>query len=311
MFTRHSTCAAALSLLAIAVLTNSVATGQRITNNVSEGIHRASDLGRIDPTTEINITVQMKLRDEAAFNKVVDALYDPSSPTFHKWLTDEDLRQYAPSKEQYDAVRKELENHGLAITSVDENSFAIHARGTTANVESAFNTEIHQFQANGKVFRSNVTNARLSGAAGDYVSSVAGIESHQVHPLYKRALNPRTGQPLAPIALRKVQDSSSGLDSFLTDTIVSKATTFTFTTPGADLPVGVYFGTVYGNNSQSHSWLYSDQPPNPVWSARCLQKGMERRRPDHRAFGSLRLSHHPSRCQCILPTDWSAPVDLL
>lgn len=34
MFTRHSTCAAALSLLAIAVLTNSVATGQRITNNV-------------------------------------------------------------------------------------------------------------------------------------------------------------------------------------------------------------------------------------------------------------------------------------
>jgi subtilase family serine protease len=248
MFTRHSTCAAALSLLAIAVLTTSVATGQRITNNVSEGIHRASDLGRIDPTTEINITVQMKLRDEAAFNKVVDALYDPSSPTFHKWLTDEDLRQYAPSKEQYDAVRKELENHGLIITSVDENSFSIRAHGATENVESAFNTEIHEFQRNGKVFRSNVTNARLAGAAGDYVSSVAGIESHQAHPLYRRALNPRTGQPLAPIALRTVQDSSSGLSSFLTDTILSKATTFTFTTPGADLPVGVYFGNVYGKN---------------------------------------------------------------
>ncbi len=246
MFTRHSTSVAASSLIAIAVLATSVATAQRLTNNVSEGIHRASDLGRMDPTTEINITVQMKLRDEAAFNKVVDALYDPSSPTFHKWLTDADLRQYAPPKEQYDAVRKELENHGLAITSVDENSFAIHAHGTTENVESAFNTEIHQFQANGKVFRSSVTNARLSGAAGEYVSTVAGLESHQVHPLYKRALNPRTGQAVAPIALRKVQDSGSGLDSFLTDTIVSKATTFTFTTPGADLPVGVYFGTVYG-----------------------------------------------------------------
>jgi len=248
MFTRHSTCAAALSLLAIAVLTNSVATGQRITNNVGEGIHRASDLGRMDPTKEINITVQLKLRDEAAFNKAVDALYDPSSPTFHKWLTDEDLRQYAPSKEQYDAVRKELENHGLSITSVDENSFSIRAHGATANVESAFNTQIHQFRANGRVFRSNVENARLSGAAGDYVSSVAGIESHQAHPLFKRALNPRTGQPMAPIALRKVQDSSSGLSSFITDTILSKATTFTFTTPGAELPVGVYFGNVYGKD---------------------------------------------------------------
>src|ERR1700739_1521967 len=171
MFTRHSTSAAALSLMAIAVLTTSVANGQRVTNNVAEGIHRASDLGRIDPTKEINITVQLKLRNEAAFNKVVDALYDPASPTFHKWLTDEDLRQYAPPKEQYDAGRKELENHGLTILSVDENSFSIRARGATANVESAFNTQIHQFQANGRVFRSNVENARLSGAAGDYVSA--------------------------------------------------------------------------------------------------------------------------------------------
>ena len=153
MFTRHSTSVVASSLIAIAVLATSVATAQRLTNNVSEGIHRASDLGRMDPTTEINITVQMKLRDEAAFNKVVDALYDPSSPTFHKWLTDADLQQYAPPKEQYEAVRKELENHGLAITSVDENSFSIRAHGTTENVESAFNTEIHQFQSKRKSFQ--------------------------------------------------------------------------------------------------------------------------------------------------------------
>ena len=88
----------------------------------------------------------------------------------------------------------------------------------------------------------------LAGAAGEYVSTVAGLESHQAHPLYKRALNPKTGQPLAPIALRKVQDSSNGLSSFITDTILSKASTFTFTTPGADLPVGVYFGNVYGKD---------------------------------------------------------------
>jgi subtilase family serine protease len=163
-------------------------------------------------------------------------------------LTDEDLRQYAPAKEQYDAVRKELENHALAVTSVDENSFSIRARGAMANVESAFNTEIHEFRQNGKVFRSNITNARLAGAAGEYVSSVAGIESHEVHPLYKRALNPMTGHPMAPVALRKVQDSSGGLSSFLTDQILSKPATFTFTTPGADLPVGVYFGNVYGKD---------------------------------------------------------------
>ena len=262
MLPRRSTSAAALSLMAIAVLTTSVATGQRLTNNVGEGIHRASDLGRIDPAKEINITVQLKLRDEAAFNKVVDALYDPSSPTFHKWLTDDDLRQYAPPKEQYDAVRKELENHGLTITSVDENSFSIRARGAAENVERAFNTEIHQFQANGRVFRSHVENARLSGPAGDYVSAVAGLESHNVHPLYRRALNPRTGEPLPPVALRKVQDSG-GLSSFLTPVILSKPSTFTFTTPGADLPTGVYFGNVYGKDIPT---LIPDYTPAQVQS---------------------------------------------
>ena len=53
---------------------------------------------------------------------------------------------------------------------------------------------------------------------------------------------------MAPVALRKVQDSSGGLSSFLTDQILSKPATFTFTTPGADLPVGVYFGNVYGKD---------------------------------------------------------------
>ncbi|MBV8674800.1 MAG: S8/S53 family peptidase, partial [Acidobacteriaceae bacterium] len=247
MSIKYLTSAAASSLIAMAVLTASPAVGQRLTNNVAEGIHRASDLGRIDPAKEIDITVQMKLRDEAAFRKAVDALYDASSPTFHKWMTDEDLRRYAPPKEQYDAVRKELESHGLTILSVDENSFSIRARGTTANVESAFNTEIHQFQRNGKIFRSNVTNARLSGVAGDYVSSVAGIESREVHPLYKRALNPITGQPYPPVALHKAQDSG-GLGSFLTPIILSPPMTFTFTTPGASLPVGVYYGNVWGKD---------------------------------------------------------------
>ena len=59
-------------------------------------------------------------------------------------------------EEQYDAVRKELENHALAVTSVDE-QFLIRARDAMANVESAFNTKFHQFRQNGKVFRSNIT----------------------------------------------------------------------------------------------------------------------------------------------------------
>jgi subtilase family serine protease len=233
---------AASSLISIATLTLPPAVAQRTADNVPEGIRQASDLGRVASTQEINITVQLQMQNKAAFDKAVDALYDHASPTFHLWLTDQDLKKYAPAKEQSDAVRKELESHNLEILSAD--GFSIRARGTTANVESAFNTQLHEFQRNGKVFRANVVSARLSGAAGDYVAGVSGLESHQAQPQLSRI---ETSQPPPTIALSKVQ-ASGGLASIITDKILSTPASFVFTTPGASLPVGVYYGNVYGAN---------------------------------------------------------------
>jgi subtilase family serine protease len=241
--------AAASSLISIATLTLPAAVAQRTADNVPEGIRQASDLGRVASTEEINVTVQLQLQNKAAFDKAVDALYDRASSTFHHWLTDQDLKKYAPAKEQSDAVRKELESHNLEILSAD--GFSIRARGTTANVESAFNTQLHEFQRNGKVFRANVVSARLSGAAGDYVAGVAGLESHQAQPQLRRA---ETSQPTP--TLSKVE-ASGGLASIITDKILYTPASFVFTTPGAPLPVGVYYGNVYGANPN----LFPDYTP--------------------------------------------------
>jgi subtilase family serine protease len=235
------------SLLALAAVTAPSALAQLTQDNVSPATRLASDLGPADASQLINITVHLKPQNQAAFEKAVDALYDPSSPTYHHWLSDTDLQKFAPPQQQLQAVQKELESQGLTILSTDENGFSVRARGTTANVERAFNTQIHQFQRNGKTFRANVQNAQLSGAAGSYVSSVSGIESHQVHPLITRAVNLKTKQPFPSVALSKVQ-ASGGLSSIITNQILSAPATFTFTTPGASLPVGVYYGNVYAAN---------------------------------------------------------------
>src|ERR1700689_1842554 len=203
-----------LRCVAVSLLTMLLAGGsfsayaQPAETNVSAGIMISKDLGRADLSSVINITVHLKLSDKAAFDRAVDALYDPASPTFHKWMTDSDLKKYAPPEEQRQAVRDELQIHGLTILSTDATGFTIRARGTIASVENAFNTEIHQFQYSGKVFRANVRNARLNGAAGDYVSTVAGLESHQVRPLAVRALDPRTHAAYASVPLSKLVEGS-------------------------------------------------------------------------------------------------------
>jgi subtilase family serine protease len=133
---------AAPVLLALAAVSTSSAFAQ-LQNNVSAATHLASDLGPVDPSHVINVTIHLKPQNEAAFERTVDALYDPTSPTYHHWLTDDDLKTFAP--------------------------------------------------------------------------------------------------------LKKVQ-ASGGFSSVITNQILSAPSTFTFTTPGASLPVGIYYGNVYGGN---------------------------------------------------------------
>lgn len=236
------------SLLALAAVTAPSALAQLTqNNNVSPATRLASDLGPADPSQPINITVHLKPQNEAAFQKTVDALYDPASPTYRHWLTDADLKKFAPPQQQLDAVKKQLESNGLTVLSTDTNGFSIRASGSISNVERAFNTPIHQFQRNGKTFRANVQTAQLSGTAASYVAAVSGLETHQIHPLIKRAINLKTHQPYAVVALSKVE-ASGGLSSVITNQILSAPQTFTFTTANASLPVGVYYGNVYGAN---------------------------------------------------------------
>jgi subtilase family serine protease len=214
--------------------------------NVSAGIMISKDLGRADLLTVINITVHLKLSDKAAFDRAVDALYDPASPTFHQWMTNSDLRKYAPAEQQRQAVRDELQKHGLTILSTHSNGFTIRARGTIASVENAFNTEIHQFEYNGKVFRANVRNARLNGAAGDYVSTVAGLESHQVRPMAVRAQDPLTHAAYPSVALSKLAQGS-GFPQLSTTDCLSSPSTYNLQDPSGS-PSAVYSGAVFATS---------------------------------------------------------------
>jgi subtilase family serine protease len=228
-------------LVAFFAVGASSAFAQRAESNVTAGIRLSQDLGRVDPSAEINIAVRLKLSDKAAFDKAVDALYDHASPSFHKWMTSADLAKFAPTEAQRQIVRQELQSHGLTVLSTDSIGFTIRARGTIANVESAFNTELHQFQREGRIFRANVKNARLSGEAGNYVSTVAGLESHQVRPLIARALDPRTQKPYASVPLSRLAKASD-LPPSTTDCLTAPQT---YTLDYGPLPEGVFTGTVY------------------------------------------------------------------
>lgn len=215
----------------------------------------SSDHGPIQPLQEITFTVHLNMRNQAGFDKAVEDLYTPGSPTYHQWMTNSDISRYAPSPSEVETVRKELESHGLAILSVGGDNLSIRARGAASSVESAFQTQIHEFERQGQIFHANVTPVKLTGTAGSLVHGVTGLTNFQMRPFVKQQVDPRTGK--ARTVAMTLSQATKGWSSIATNDCFSAPSSVTLTTAGASLPVGVYYGNNYDNSSLACSWTPS------------------------------------------------------
>ena len=220
----------------------------------------SSDHGPVQPSQQITVTVHLKMPNEAAFNKLLEDLYTPGSPSYHHWLTNADIAKYAPSSAEVNSVKKELQSHGLAVLSVSSDNLSVRARGPASGVESAFQTQIHEFERQGKVFHANVTPASLAGPSGTLVEGITGLTSFNMQPFIKYAVNPKTGKPrVAPTKLptAKIKNASGGFSGIATNNCFTNASTVNLTTDGASLPVGVYYGNNYDDSALTCAWTPS------------------------------------------------------
>jgi subtilase family serine protease len=229
----------------------------------------SSDHGPIQPSKQITLTVHLNMRNQAAFDKAVDDLYTPGSPTYHQWMTNSDIARYAPSEADVETVKKELQSHGLSVLSVGSDNLSIRARGPATSVESAFQTQIHEFERQGKVFHANVAPAKLAGPAVTLVHGVTGLTSFGMRPYIKYQVNPRTGKPLTtarklPTPKAKVKNDNGAFAGIATNKCFTNPSSVTLTTDGASLPVGIYFGNNYNTDINSTPSLSCAWTPSQI-----------------------------------------------
>jgi len=217
------------------------------THNVAPGVQQLADQGSVAANTEQTLTVTLKLHSEAGFDAAVKDLYNPESPSYHKWFTDADFAKYAPTAAELKTVQDELTKQGFSVVSVDPQNFSLRVHGKTSTVEKAFQTELHTFSLNGTTFQAHVRDAQLTGTAGALVDSVVGLDRHQVHPLLTVVKNPLTNKQLFKKQVTAA-DIGSTLLGEITGTALSAPALATYTTPGASLPLAVYYGNIYDAN---------------------------------------------------------------
>jgi kumamolisin len=98
------------------------------------------DLGPAPDDMRLRGLIAFPIRDEAGLEATLRQLYEPSSPTFRRYLTpDEWNARHAPAEEDVREVSEWLESQGMQVARVATNRLLLQFTGTVAQFNAAFN----------------------------------------------------------------------------------------------------------------------------------------------------------------------------
>jgi len=143
----------ALSLCAFAVLlfASSAKAEQRplstlhVPEAVASGI--APLVGYVPGTERLSLAISLPLRNEAQLDNLLQQLYAPQNPGFHKYLSvGEFVASFGPQLSDYMAVIQFARSNGLAIIDAPANRLVLDVEGPASSIESAFHITIGVYQ---------------------------------------------------------------------------------------------------------------------------------------------------------------------
>lgn len=195
---------ALVCLLCIAVgfcVVSAAVTADRVTGPLSGGptvalkgnVHRLArpenDLGRADSNRVVQ-GVTIAFHPSAAQQKDLDnflrQLADPSSPNYHKYLTPKQYgARFGMSKNDIEKITAWLQSAGFDNIKVANGKNEISFDGTIAQVESIFQTEMHNYLVNGELHLANAGEPKIPAALATSVLNVGHLHDFAPRPRAK------------------------------------------------------------------------------------------------------------------------------
>ncbi len=150
----------------------------------------ARDVARLDGDARLDrVILVLPRRDPDGLARLLTDQHDPASPDFHRWLSPAEFeRRFGASNEDVAALGNWLTSHGLEVEDAPAGRAALVFSGRAADVEGAFDTELHEMFFEGRVRVANVRPARLPLGLARRVAGVLSLHSFpRRRPLARRA----------------------------------------------------------------------------------------------------------------------------
>lgn len=146
---------------------------------------RATLVRRLEATEPMHLTIMLSLRDKAGLDALVQQLYDPSSPSYRRFLSVQEFTErFGPTQRDYISVLSYAKANGMRVTGLSANRMVVEAQTQVANVEKAFNVSMGMYHdpTDNRTFyapdREPTPNADLP------LWHIAGLDNYSVpHPM--------------------------------------------------------------------------------------------------------------------------------
>jgi subtilase family serine protease len=170
----------------LAIVPSAQAAGARRAVPAGRATRGAVDHGATAGSRNVDVRVYLAPKGgEAALQGAVAAVSDPSSSSYHRYLTPAQFRaRFAPTADAVGAVTDFLRSSGLKVTGVDAGSRYVSATGTAAAAQSAFAADLHDFTKGGDSFHAPTRTASVPEGIAGKVIAVAGLSTapHTMKP---------------------------------------------------------------------------------------------------------------------------------
>ncbi|MDQ1453872.1 MAG: hypothetical protein QOK38_3738 [Acidobacteriaceae bacterium] len=169
-------------------IAGAVNNGSRVALPGTIGAHarNSTDLGLAPANLKLDslsVRFSMTPAQQADLNQLLAAQLDPSSPSYHQWLTSEQFgARFGLSSSDLANVSAWLTSQGFTITSVAKSSTFITFSGTVAQAQQAFGTTIHNVSLNGEQHIANLTDPTMPSAIANVTLAVTGLNDFKLKP---------------------------------------------------------------------------------------------------------------------------------
>jgi subtilase family serine protease len=124
---------------------------------------------------------------QSALDQLLAQQQDRMSPNYHKWLTPAQFGdRFGMSKSDIGKVISWLQSQGLTVTRIAPNRNEVFFRGTAAQVESAFHTEIHNYLVNGEMHFANASEPSVPAALSGVALAIRNLHNFEPKPRARR-----------------------------------------------------------------------------------------------------------------------------